>query len=258
MSNEELLLEYREDVAQLKLNDTDHLDKVTRKGKMLIRNIYGSDSQYLKEFQRISFYLGYAPASEEAKIKRWQQGQQQIINHINTLLEELSLFGTGKNISEKIENTTIQNNNRVFIVHGHDDAAKVNIARYLEKLGLEAIILHEQASKGKTIIEKFEEHAAGSCFAVVLLTPDDVGYPQNKEVQAKPRARQNVIFELGYFCGAISRKNVCVLFKEGVEIPNDYLGVVYTPMDDSGAWQLHLAKEMKHAGLQFDMNNAFS
>lgn len=139
-------------------------------------------------------------------------------------------------------------------MHGHDSLAKTEVARIIEKLGLEAIILHEQANQGKTVIEKFERDASQVQFAIILLTPDDVGYPKNKQDDAKPRARQNVILELGYFSGILGRSNICVLYKEGVEIPSDYLGVVYIPYDKADAWKLGLGRELKQAGMAIDMN----
>jgi hypothetical protein len=144
---------------------------------------------------------------------------------------------------------------RVFIVHGRDDSAKETVARFLEKLDLEPIILHEQPNKGRTIIEKFETHADVD-FAAILLTPDDVGYPAEQEQQAKPRARQNVILELGYFVGRIGRDRVCALYKGGVEIPSDFEGVVYVSMDDPQSWRLSLAREIKAAGIEVDLNRA--
>ena len=140
-------------------------------------------------------------------------------------------------------------------MHGHDSLSKTEVARTLEKLGLEAIVLHEQPNEGKTIIEKFERDASQVGFAVVLLTPDDIGYPKNKPDSKKARARQNVILELGYFCGVLGRSNVCVLFKGDTEMPSDYLGVVYVRMEDSGAWRFNLAKELKQAGVPVDLNN---
>jgi len=147
------------------------------------------------------------------------------------------------------------NTNKVFIVHGHDEAVKTNVARFVEKLGLETIILHEQANKGQTIIEKFESNASEVSFAIVLLTPDDIGAPENTPDETQSRARQNVILELGYFCGTLGRDKVCVLYKKDVEIPSDYLGVVYTEMDDKEGWHLKLAKEMKEANLDINLNN---
>ena len=142
----------------------------------------------------------------------------------------------------------------VFVVHGHDEGAKQAVARLVENLGLKAVILHEQSNAGRTIIEKFED-CSDVGFAVVLLTPDDVGAPHDKETKTTPRARQNVIFELGYFMGKIGRKRVLALYKEGVELPSDMHGVLYVPMDDGGTWHFRLAKEMKAAGLPIDMND---
>lgn len=254
-STQELLEEFKAQVNSLGYRNEEALDKIRRKGKMLISNLYGGDSDYLKDFNKISFHPSFAPSDDAYKYQKWEQGRNQTINLVNTMLEESELFGVK---DEKTKTNNLEKDSKkVFIVHGHDEALKTSIARFVEKLGLNAIILHEQASKGKTIIEKFEEQALSSSFSIVLLTPDDIGYPKGKNELSNPRARQNVIFELGYFCGAIGRKNVFVLYKEGVEIPNDYLGVVYTLYDAGGGWQLNLAKEMKQAGLEFDMNKVF-
>jgi len=86
---------------------------------------------------------------------------------------------------------------KVFVVHGHDGAPKAEVAKYIEKLGFEAIILHERPNKGRALITNFREEVAGVGFAVVLITPDDLG--KAKEAgDLKPRARQNVVFELGF------------------------------------------------------------
>lgn len=152
--------------------------------------------------------------------------------------------------TEKAQPMT-QQSNRVFIVHGHDEAMKMAAARTLEKLGLEAIILHEQASEGKTIIEKFEKWADVG-FAVVLMSPDDLAFPKTADVKKdKPthRARQNVIFELGYFLGKLGRHRVMVLQKDGVESLSDYSGVIYERFDNaSGLWQFTLVKELQAQG----------
>lgn len=144
---------------------------------------------------------------------------------------------------------------KVFIVHGHDNLAKLDVARTVEKLGLEAIILHEQPNQGRTLIEKFEENASLVGFAIIILTPDDIGYPKDKPDPDNFRARQNVVLELGYFSGLISRRRLSVLYKGKVEIPSDYLGIVYTELDNAGAWKMKLAKEMKLAGLKVDLNS---
>jgi predicted nucleotide-binding protein len=141
------------------------------------------------------------------------------------------------------------------VVHGWNEAAKEKVARFLEKIHLHPVILHEQPNRGRTIIEKFEDYS-DVAFAVVLLTPDDMGGPENSSESQKPRARQNVILELGYFLGLLGRARVTALYEGKVEIPSDYSGVLFIPLDGAGAWKLELAKEMKVAGLVVDLNDA--
>jgi predicted nucleotide-binding protein len=148
----------------------------------------------------------------------------------------------------------IASSRKVFVVHGHETTMKESVARFLTKLELEPIILHEQSNEGKTILEKFEINA-DVAYAIVLLTDDDRG----RSAAAPPdteskRARQNVIFELGYFFGRLGRKKVCALYSEGVEIPSDLFGLVYTPIDKERAWQFELAKEIKSSGVTLDLN----
>jgi predicted nucleotide-binding protein len=144
--------------------------------------------------------------------------------------------------------------NSVFLVHGHDEATKEKVARFLEKIGLEVIILHEKVNQGMTIIEKFEEYASQAGFAIVLFTPDDVGHPLGADEQKQPRARQNVVLEMGYFIGRLKRERVCVLYKGGVELPSDIMGVVYHAIDEAGGWRLSVASELRQAGYQIDLN----
>jgi len=160
-------------------------------------------------------------------------------------------------IAEAQEKYEPEISDTVLVVHGHDDKSKVSVVRFIEKLGLKAVILHEQEKAGQTIIEKFERNAAISGYAVVILTPDDTGALKEHPDDATLRARQNVIFGLGYFCGALGRVKVSVLVKEGGEILCDDLGVAYTLMDPEGTWQLSLARDMKSAGLSFDANRIF-
>jgi predicted nucleotide-binding protein len=151
---------------------------------------------------------------------------------------------------------TTKPTNKVFVVHGHDETAKEGLARFLEKMELEAVILHEQPNQGRTIIEKFEEYAGQVGFAVVLLTPDDLG-GSKIDTSQNARARQNVVFELGYFAGKLGRGKACLLRKGDVEIPFDLYGVIYTELDPAEGWKVKLVKEMKAAGLAFDANKVW-
>jgi predicted nucleotide-binding protein len=141
----------------------------------------------------------------------------------------------------------------VFIVHGQDGPAKIEVTHFIERAGLNAIVLHEQAAGGKTIIEKLEEHGGAAGYAVVLMTPDDVGGPAGGEM--KPRARQNVIGELFWFAGKLGRSRVAALRKGDVEIPSDLHGIVYISMDDRN-WKTELLKELTNAGYKVDWERA--
>jgi len=157
----------------------------------------------------------------------------------------LPIYGS-VSIEEPVE--AIAPSKKIFIVHGHAEAAREAVARFLEHLGLEPIILHEHPNQGRTVIEKFEAHADVG-FAVVLLTPDDMGGQGRKQ---RPRARQNVILELGYFIGRLGRGRVCALKAGNLELPSDILGIVWTALDPAGAWRQQLAKELDAAGYRVD------
>lgn len=141
---------------------------------------------------------------------------------------------------------------KVFIVHGHDELTKTKIARFIEKIDYKAIILHEQASGGKTIIEKIEAYTDVG-FAIVLYTADDLGNGKDEASSGSlnNRARQNVIFEHGYLIAKLGRDKVVPLVVGDVEMPSDISGVVY--VSDTN-WQITIAKEMKQAGYAVDFN----
>ena len=145
--------------------------------------------------------------------------------------------------------------NKVFIVHGKDSLATEKIARFIYRLKLEPIILQEQPNRSRTLMEKLESHSQVS-YAVILFTPDDEGKMVSEVTPLKPRARQNVIFELGYFVGLLGRDKVCALYSEGVDLPSDLDGVSWIPFNNSESWRLLLAREIKAAGLYIDLNNA--
>ncbi|WP_259668315.1 nucleotide-binding protein [Rhizobium lentis] len=140
---------------------------------------------------------------------------------------------------------------KIFVVHGHDEGARETVARFLEKLDFEVIILHEQANRGRTVMEKIEAHGDVG-FAVVLLTPDDEGRKLNGTL--KFRARQNVMLELGYFIGRLGRSNVCALTRGDVELPSDFAGIVYQPMEDG--WRTAVARELADAGFEINWEKA--
>jgi predicted nucleotide-binding protein len=144
--------------------------------------------------------------------------------------------------------------NRVFVVHGHDEAAKQELEIILTEMGLEPIVLHRQSDGGRTIIEKFE-HYSDVGFAFIILTPDEITYPSKQssfddsDRSNEFRARPNVIFEFGYFVGRLGRNRTCCLLREGVVPPSDIQGLVYKKFLSSVEEVAYaIAKELKAAG----------
>lgn len=165
------------------------------------------------------------------------------IHRIDSIIERLELFP----LSEALHAGTtavssasmpITRGRKVFIVHGHDEIAKTNLEVFLNEIGLEPVVLHRQADEGMTVIEKFERHSDVG-YAFILLTPDEVAYL--KSDTSKPddqrkkeyRARQNVIFEFGYFVGKLGRSRVCCLYTGDVALPSDVHGMIYKKFGSS-------------------------
>src|ERR1700722_737456 len=210
------------------------------------REIFGPDSRQAQEaaVKRTPFYDLNATDWQD-DLKAFEDERRLVAGRIETtiaLLEEkLSDAGpltASIPLSEPMADLT---SGPVFLVHGRDGPAKIEVARVLERAGLEVTILHEQPNGGRTIVEKFEDHAGAAAFAVVLLTPDDEGGPTGEPT--RPRARQNVVGEMFWFAGKLGRTRVCALRKGDVEIPSDFAGVAYTEMDDRGAWKQELLRE---------------
>jgi predicted nucleotide-binding protein len=164
--------------------------------------------------------------------------------------------GSKKIVRLKSDNKVIQSENKVFVVHGHDIELKNDVEIFLREINIEPIVLHRQLDEGLTVIEKFEKHSDVK-FAIILLTPDDIGYPKSENSKKEEdrnielRSRQNVIFEFGFFVGKLSRKNVCCIFKEGVTLPSDLSGLIYKQVNKSvEEVGFSLIKELKNAGLK--------
>lgn len=187
-------------------------------------------------------------------IKRFEKGfsiQRNILSSIKFL--EISESPTSESISS---NENIEYNSKVFIVHGHDEEMKHNIENIIKKLKLEPIILHQQPNEGRTIIEKFTKYSKVGA-AIILLSPDDKCKESEQQGRySKSRARQNVIFEMGFFIGKLGRERAIILYKEqkDFEFPSDYQGVLYLPYNSKGSWKLALVKELKSLGYSVDAN----
>lgn len=219
------------------------------KTEVVLRLVMGADSPIYKRFEKISYTPSvYTVGTDFAPYR--VRGVLSGVSILNAALLELDLSDqAGAALVGQTGPAKADLDFKVFIVHGHADGPKHDVARFLAKLNdREPVILHEQPSGGKTILEKFEDQAKASTFAVVLLTADDVGRAKGEQ-QDGPRGRQNVIFEAGFFFGSLGRDRVAILVEEGVSAPGDIDGLVYIPLDQAGGWKVQLAKDMQHAGL---------
>lgn len=219
--------------------------------EVIVRTLMGQDSPLHKQFKSISYSpavwysgmdtSGYRPA-----------GVKSAIAVLEAAKLELKLTSEVEGAVEPSDSPPAASNNRVFIVHGHDETRMHELARLLQGLtGEEPTILHEQANGGRVLMEKFEQSALKTGFAVVLLTADDFGRAKDAPTD-QPRGRQNVVFEMGFFFGALGRDRVAVLYDEGVEIPSDISGLVYIALDHAGGWKAQIARELEAAGLRVE------
>ena len=243
---------------QVRRHDSPEFKKWRRDTEVAIENTFVGESRHIGDFKKIGYspFLIYPGMPESDYHRAYLGGLKSAAALLESMIDEIEEYWEDDEQPVTIASTTEgdhQTTNDVFVVHGTDDGPKDAVARFLTKLGLEPVVLHEQPNQGRTIIEKFEEYAQVG-FAVVLLTPDDEGGSRGQSTDPQPRARQNVILELGFFLGKLGRRGTCALLKEDVEIPSDYDGVLYIPMDDHGAWQMKLVGELKGAGLDVDAN----
>lgn len=150
---------------------------------------------------------------------------------------------------------------KVFVVHGHDTTAREQLELVLHKLGLDPYVLANTGGGGLTIIEALESHIGGTTdaakFGIVLMTPDDVGYSKRDgESKAEPRARQNVVLEMGMLISALGRPNVAILKKGHLEVPSDADGILYIGFNDHVKETVpRLAERLNHAGFKIEAHS---
>jgi predicted nucleotide-binding protein len=237
--------------------DIDARDRWSNRNKEILQRAF--DHEHYRSEYNMAVATGVVHLSRGGPSRGESQGDfatavSARINYLQGLLERLDVIPVAveaATAAARKAGRPVASRN-VFIVHGRDEAAKQTVARFLSTLDLEPIILHEQASRGQTIVEKFEANSEVA-FAIVLVTPDDEGRLRG-DSDLRPRARQNVVWEWGYFVGKFGRGNVCALYSPGTELPSDLQGVAWVELDTGGAWRLELARELLAAGINVDLN----
>ena len=249
--------------ASYSWKDTGEFTEWKQTVQSALRRLFGTKCEQLQAFNKVKYTPSVFVSGMPDSVfqNRFMDGIRSARAIIRSAVTEFEDYELEPSSSVDPTATTSKSDDsakvvrKIFVVHGHDNEMKQTVARFLERLDFEAIILHEQASGGNTIIEKFERNSDVS-YAVVLLSPDDVGAPKDKKDELQPRARQNVVLELGYFIGRLGRSHVCPLMRGPLEIPSDVHGVVYVPFKGE-EWKFHLVKELKHLGFDIDANKAF-
>lgn len=203
---------------------------------------------------------GNSPPPLSEKIAELYSDIDDKIHRLDSIIERLEIIPVQQKLTETHSfttkaATTKHVNNKVFVVHGHNENAKNNLDIFLRENGLEPIVLHRQADEGLTIIEKFEKHSEVG-YAFILLTPDEIAYLKNEE--NKPdgernkeyRARPNVIFEFGYFIGKLGRARVCCLHTGNVSLPSDVNGMIYKGFNNNNIEEAgySILKDLRAAG----------
>jgi predicted nucleotide-binding protein len=231
------LEEIRNEITALKFDDSEGFYKCQNKLEALIIKRLDSDQFFLEKLKSINCCLTTVFHFDR---DTFETGKTQLLNLIDLITEYLPT----------LEAKVIPDKKNVFIVHGHDLVMRNEVARFLSDQSLEPIILDEKPGRSKALIDKFETYAKTCGFAIILLSPDDWGGPNRcYKKQLKPRGRQNVILEMGWFMGRLGRENIVILYKntENIEFPSDEHGVHYVPFDNQGSWVNKLITELKAA-----------
>lgn len=252
MNNQEKLQKLnsiKETIKSISYSNKEQLNGEQIKLTRFVEKRIDSPNFFLNQIKNIR----YTPAiftsnsTEDYFIESWESGKHQLISILDSVIDDLE-DDLNSNTNYHSGNHTITNSkSSIFIIHGHDNEMKSEVARYIEKLKLTPIILQEHINDGDTIIEKFERLSNKASFAIALFSDDD-------DINGKKRARQNVILEYGYFIAKLGRKNTMLLKKGEIEIPSDISGVLYEDYT-TNSWKTPLAQALKESGFNIDMNN---
>ena len=214
----------------------------------------GPKTDYL-DFRGLKYGVGLDMA-ESVTVDGVREDISTKMRRLSELKDNLALYALEPEIQAEGASAAETPNSKpstVFVIHGRADTPRLEVQNLLLRATSHPpVVLMEQPNQGGTIIEKLEEHLGTTAgFAVVIITGDDEGRLVNTP-ELQPRARQNVILELGYAMGRIGRRNVTILYEENVELPSDISGVAYYHLDSHGGWQRRLLGDLKAAG--FDVN----
>jgi predicted nucleotide-binding protein len=231
------------------------IDHLQSQGKAPLKIDPSKETRNAKEEQKIT--LGLEDEEDEEKYYDDEDDENHDYENRKEDREDLKILRGKKETEsgEMVEDMGKLKRPKVLMTHGRDEEKNFDVAEFLKKLDLDLINTPEQSDSGFNLIEQFEKHSAVD-FAVILLTGDDIAYPKGKSKEPKPRPAQNVIFELGFLIGRLRKNLVCGLYEEGLDLPSEYEKSIFIPYDEDGLWKLLVARTMKMAGVDVDLNAA--
>jgi len=220
-----------------------------------LQKVFGEESHEALTFKNITFYITYITydifrdgwkehiLNEKYNFKK---GLRTAIfylkNFESEILHDVDIEEREQKDSNNAPHKESHKKN-ILIVHGRNDGVKDKVANFISKLGIEPIILNEQLNRGRTLLEKLEEYSDIKA-AIIIFTNDDIGN-NNNDSEYEKRARQNLIFEAGYFHGKLGNKNMIVIAEQGVMLPSVLEGYTYFKMDREEKWKEDIAKKLK-------------
>ena len=229
----------------------------------------GESSKQVYDFRWISYYDAVAEMNSRDDwaveavtydaAANFQDGLNSASTQLLAIKEDVEKHFAGDVVTDKDIGGNTLPGNKVFIVHGHDEKLLLAVEKAIRTLALEPIVLKEQPDEGMTLIQKFEKNSEEVGFVVFLLTNDETA-TVHKTQKTEAHARQNVIFEMGYFFNEFRRsdgshRGILALLQEGVAKPGDIDGLVYCQYHEGDdGWKLRLAKELSAAGVVFDQS----
>lgn len=244
-----------DDLEKIEFGMDAELDAFRRRGAMILRRTFPPATGYTNQFLRIAFKTDALLFQEGAYQEFWEAGKDYMMNFLNTLIEELDEFGLPADPDGLTGALPEIAFNRIFIAHGHDDQLLNEVRAFVATLDITPVVLKDLPSRGRTVIEKFEDYADVPA-AIILLTPDEYSYSRSEEPEAaRLQPRQNPILELGYFMGKIKRSNVIAVHKaeEDFVFPSDIQGVIYVPYESDEKWKKLVARELRDIGYEIDI-----
>ena len=238
------------EIAGIETGDKISMQAAIQKANLYIENVFGIVNSYRRKIDEINFQSIDNIYTNVYTEKDWEDGKRAFQKLLDLVMEDIEI----NKMNSLKENTRRQGHMKskdIFIVHGHDSSLKYNVSSWLSSRALQPIVLHEMANCGtNAILQKIEKYSDVSC-AIILMTADDLGKVKDSD-NLQPRARQNVVFEAGYFCGKLGSDRVIILYEEGGDLPGDLGGCVYIVADEHDGWREKVLKEFKAMRIEFE------